>query len=522
MSENQSFPASSDVSEQLLSSQTDKWETAPIPGTVDSAGPVGDPQGSADTGLAANRETELLSLIHDLNQCNDVLLARVTQLESALENSQASHQSMQETSTRNAQQQVARLVGELDNAEQALSRQILVNENLQTEISNQQERISQLERECTVVAQQHLEEVQARAKAESTSKDLRSRLQRQQRYTMQFKAALEKSLTVTAKPSNTTAVQPVSFKDSAAVTMPKAQRIMPWVSDNSSPFAGIDPHLESLIRGVGKSNARVSALQAVSEEMAATAKNATTEVSQTEDETAESAAERGDRPDAKDQLWQDIERVMSHAEGEDSTTDKQPDADDNAEEAVSKQVKAEPTEMGAIDAEIVRSQNDLDTQSLDAQSSDPQLKEQPPVPVSDGSLTDSKPEDEKSASKSNSLDKDDLIHQIERSFAATSRQPSEEPVAFTEPSPWGVSPSEKQSDRKLERIAAGIEGRQASNSKDSYLPMVDSQINSAVSPLVKPLRVSTRKAAPAQSRSSSLSDIELPTFQNAKVASFRR
>ena len=403
--------------------------------------------------IAPEREQELLALIHDLNQCNDVLLSRVTQLESALEQSQSAQQLSQQVS-HNAPQQIAKLVSELDNTEQALNRQQLVNENLQTELDNAQERIAQLERECTIVAQQHLEEVQAKAKAESTSKDLRSRLQRQQRYTMQFKAALEKSLTVTAKPANTTVAQPVSFKDSTAVAMPRAQRIMPWVSDNSSPFAGIDPHLESLIRGVGKSSARSGHQPAE-------------ETTGNDSGKAEKQTEQTTTPEAEAKLWQDLERVISHAEETTDAAQEQPIA---AQEMESSRVE-DPVDLPAAPVEI------------------------PAEPVS---------------SKASGSEKADLIRQIENSFAAANHSASEETVSFTEPSPWH-SP---QPESKPEQVEATSVSQAPSPAEESYLPAIDSQMSSTVAPLVKPLR--------SQKKPVSLSNIELPTFQNAKMASFRR
>ena len=421
--------------------------------------------------IAPEREQELLALIHDLNQCNDVLLSRVTQLESALEKSQSAQQLSQQVS-QNAPQQIANLVSELDNSEQALSRQQLINENLQTELNNAQERISQLERECTIVAQQHLEAVQAKAKAESTSKDLRSRLQRQQRYTMQFKAALEKSLTVTAKPANTTVAQPVPFKDSAAaVVMPRAQRIMPWVSDHSSPFAGIDPHLESLIRGVGKPSA-----QSGHKPASATSNDSGAAVKQTEQTT----------PEAEAKLWQDLERVISHAEEATGSTQNQQVA---AQEIESSRIE-DPLDLPATPVEIPSEPVSSEAYTVTANN----LKESAPETVSE----------------SPSSGKADLIRQIETSFASANRRTAEEAVGFTEPSPW-QSP---EPESKPEPAEATSVSQSPSPAEDNYLPVMNSQVGADIAPLVKPLR--------SQKKPVSLSNIELPTFQNAKMASFRR
>ena len=509
MSENQPLPNSSNA--QLISSSTEtteeNWESVPLPGTViANASPNAaqskqvSPATPPSQAIGVEREQELLSLIHDLNQCNDVLLSRVTQLEGALQKSQSElavyMANAQETSGRmaqqasasqaSAQQQIARLVGEVDNTEQALSRQVLINENLQTEVDNHQERILQLEKECAIVAQQHLEETQARAKAESASRDLRSRLQRQQRYTMQFKAALEKSLTVTTRPSGTSTLQSATFQEPAAIEMPRAQRILPWVSDNSSPFSGIDPHLESLIRGVGKPKAQSN--ERPNANLFAQGSSNAEQV----EKPVLVEPESNPNSEAEAKLWQDLERVMGHAESDIAT--------EKIEDTTADSISDKPTQAAAAQAGVTEVNSEPMSASEEVESTAPE--------------TSDSPQD------------DHLIHQIERSFAATSHPVIEESVAFTEPSPWGKPLPGQQSDRgvdkKLEKLASGDKSARSNRMEASYLPAVDSNASETISPLVKPLRVSARKATPTPTSAGTLSNIELPTFQNAKVASFKR
>ena len=294
---------------------------------------------------SANRENELLSLIHDLNECNDALLMQVSKLENDLqqvkseavaevEKASAAVQLAQEKMSRQvsaeqasaqqisqaAQQQVARLVGELDTVEQGLSRQVLVNENLKTELTEAQARIVQLERECALMADKHAEEVRSRVQAETASRDLRSRLQRQQRYTLQFKAALEKSLStgvssraaaeIRAAEARSVPFTHQSVRQPVGVSMPRSQRIMPWAAggNNSTAFQGIDPHLEALIRRCGKASTAEAA-------PAMTPKNApdsapasyqTAQTAQAVDATIEMVS-----PEAEARLWQDLARVMT-------------------------------------------------------------------------------------------------------------------------------------------------------------------------------------------------------------------
>ena len=125
-----------------------------------------------------------------------------------------------------------------------------------------------------------------------------------------------------------------------------------------------------------------------------------------------------------------------------------------------------------------------------------------------------------SVSQKNSLEEDDLIRQIESSFAAANRNAPEVLVGFTEPSPWGKplpeNPLETQLDKKLEKLANRSKTQRAGGSaEDSYLPAVDCKAEEPdVAPLVRSLRSPKQPGA--------LSNIELPTFRNAKVASFRR
>ena len=526
MSENQPLPNSLDAplvkatdahletgqsqseTEAADAAQLEVWEPAPIPGTLSAASNSETDGGIDNSAIASEREGELLALIHDLNQCNDVLLSRVTQLESSLEKSQATlkyeaaqaeanwgrmaqQMSAEQASatqiSQQAQQQIARLVSDLEVAERALSRQQLINENLQTEVDNNQERISQLERECTAIAQQRLDEVQARTQAEAVGKDLRSRLQRQQRYTMQFKAALEKSLTVTTRSSDMTSAQPVSFSDSAAVAMPKAQRIMPWVSDNSSPFAGIDPHLESLIRGAGKPTVQSKG----PEERFESHLDRVIDLSSKAESAAKAAAgSKMARPsDAEDKLWQDLERVMS------------------VEEAPAvEQVSAPEPEQADRSLQI---DSDLQTDAVDT----PAVPIPPALEQADETVSDA---------DANRDQANELIHQIETSFAAANRQSPEPEVAFTEPSPWG-QPLSARAEEGIEKMAAVASYDEASDKaekreneavEETYLPALDGRGDAAISPLVNPLR--------SQKKTGSLSGLELPTFQNAKIASFRR
>ena len=182
---------------------------------------------------------DLVNLIQELNQCNGLLMDRVSQLEEALELSQTALQdevgrtqgsdSDQDWST--VQEQVTNLFNQLEFAHQTNQRQQIVIETLTGQLENSQERAAELEREAALIQQRYSEQSQLLAKSEHTSRDLQARLQRQQRYTLQFKAALEKSLEVpTPQYEVGLNLEPVVAEAplAAALFLPKAKRIQPW------------------------------------------------------------------------------------------------------------------------------------------------------------------------------------------------------------------------------------------------------------------------------------------------------
>ena len=231
----------------------------------------------------SQRETELLNLVRDLNECNDVLLAKVSQLEESLERSQAALQAEIDRTDGDhhvGDREIAQLVTELEQSNQALQHHQMVNETLQTELSAFRERAGQLEAEHKTLLRQHTTQSQELLQANTNCRDLRARLQRQQRYTLQFKAALEKCLTMAPE----TPVNSDPGVDASSLAMPKADEIRPWESTLGN--TRLDPQLESMIRGL---------------------KGGTQTASQRSETTLIEAT-------AEDQLWHDLARVMEPSE----------------------------------------------------------------------------------------------------------------------------------------------------------------------------------------------------------------
>lgn len=93
-----------------------------------------------------------------------------------------------------AEARVAELEQLLGQREQEGQRQGILTETLSRQLEASQARVAQLERACALLQQRNLERATQLAQAEQLGQELRSRLHRQQRQTLQFRAALEQCL----------------------------------------------------------------------------------------------------------------------------------------------------------------------------------------------------------------------------------------------------------------------------------------------------------------------------------------
>jgi len=93
-----------------------------------------------------------------------------------------------------AGEQIKSLFQQLETAIQTVQRQESLIENYKSQLEISQQRLAQLERECAKVQTSYNEQSHQILQSETTCRELRSRLMRQQRQTLQFKAALEKCL----------------------------------------------------------------------------------------------------------------------------------------------------------------------------------------------------------------------------------------------------------------------------------------------------------------------------------------
>lgn len=188
-----------------------------------------------DAGQKSSQDADWFALAQKMRQRNRSLIEQVNQLKGALKQQQ---EVLKLEKTRSQQQeitlaqqteefntlheQLARLFNALESSHQASVRQQILIETLSEQLQSGQERIAQLERECSFTQQRYNEQSHQLLQAANTCRDLRSRLQRQQQQTLQFKAALEKSLEM-PKAADTQPPQ--------RGFVPKAQPIQAWSAE---------------------------------------------------------------------------------------------------------------------------------------------------------------------------------------------------------------------------------------------------------------------------------------------------
>ena len=154
---------------------------------------------------------ELVSLSQSLEQQNSDLLAHVEQLEklldechSALQLQMKRNQTLETRLSQQAQEltatqeQMTRLFRELEASHQVAQRQQILIETFTQQLENSQEQVAHLERECALARASSNEQSYNLSQSENTCQELRSRLDRQQRYSLQLKAALDKFIDLPA------------------------------------------------------------------------------------------------------------------------------------------------------------------------------------------------------------------------------------------------------------------------------------------------------------------------------------
>lgn len=187
-------------------------------------------------------------LIQALHECNRDLINRVTELEIELDECRKAlhnqdslfNQRVQELAV--AQDQVTRLFGKLELSNQVIRRQQVLVETLTQQWETSQTRMAQMERECALAQQRYNEQFNELVEAQNACRELRSRLHRQQRHTLQFKAALERCLEMQPRQqSHDQQSQPKTYLDLPKIeqTSPAEDHRESLVLDLDSPQMGV-------------------------------------------------------------------------------------------------------------------------------------------------------------------------------------------------------------------------------------------------------------------------------------------
>lgn len=195
------FPNAISVDAIPTKPETKNWQSQTQAISADSP-PISDNLKNllANSEQAKGKGSTPVTLMQALHECNRDLLGRISQLETALQESQKNLQSretlleQQNAELQNTQAQLTRLFGKLEVSNQTLQSQEISVESLTRQLAISQTRLAVVERESAATVQRYNEQLHQLVSTENICKELRSRLHRQQRHTLQFKVALEKSL----------------------------------------------------------------------------------------------------------------------------------------------------------------------------------------------------------------------------------------------------------------------------------------------------------------------------------------
>ena len=148
----------------------------------------------------ASIEEQQLATVAELNERIDRLENLLSQYQGCLDEQKLSAQvHLAQIDEKNrelqlAQEQINHLSEELEVSQEEIRSSQITIAQLSEHCQESQQRLAQLERECATTQQRYNEQVQLNRSSANTCRELRSRLHRQQRQALQFKAALEKSL----------------------------------------------------------------------------------------------------------------------------------------------------------------------------------------------------------------------------------------------------------------------------------------------------------------------------------------
>lgn len=175
-----------------------------------------EPSEVMDVTIVADHDSSLhqdwFDLARKLRGQNRELLDTIVKLEKALATSrqqlqdyqQRSHHhnslvSQQTSQLQTAQAQNSNLIEQLQQSQDQGKQQHQQLQLLQQQLNTLQQTVAQLERECAVLKEESLDKNNQIALQEQQINELQQRLQRQQRYSLQYKAALDECLSNSAR-----------------------------------------------------------------------------------------------------------------------------------------------------------------------------------------------------------------------------------------------------------------------------------------------------------------------------------
>ncbi|MGB3531958.1 MAG: hypothetical protein WBA13_00410 [Microcoleaceae cyanobacterium] len=232
------------------------------------------PQIQPKTKPSVDDDENSTEFIQALREYNQDLVERIAQLEAQLDSYQKDlrdkeaiiNQHTQELAL--AQEQVTRLFGKQELTHQVIQRQQVLVETLTGQWEASQTKMAQMERDCTLTQQRYNEQFHELMQTQNTCRDLRSRLHRQQRHTLQFKAALERAVEMQSRHRSQpnlnqselminsftqltpepTLPKSVESDPTRQTPTPKASPVQPWSTQSTSEEKSVEA-LEEIIQG---------------------------------------------------------------------------------------------------------------------------------------------------------------------------------------------------------------------------------------------------------------------------------
>ncbi|WP_124972426.1 hypothetical protein [Aphanothece sacrum] len=179
------------------------------------------------------------NLARKLRGQNQELLETVVQLESALATSRQQLREQIQRSRKielekvDPQEQSSHLLEQLKASQDNNQRQKSQIGTLIEQLNTIQQQFAQLERECALIKEEYQDKNNQLIISQRQVGELQTRLHRQQRYTLQYKAALDECLSNCATKAQTQT--PAIAQSSGPILDPKIMPIQPWSNQGQSP-----------------------------------------------------------------------------------------------------------------------------------------------------------------------------------------------------------------------------------------------------------------------------------------------